>query len=257
MSNGRFQGKTAIVTGGGTGIGRAVALALAREGGDGIVINYSRSSADAAAVVEELSALGCRAQAIMADVRDQQQVRQMVQSSVAAFGRLDFLVNNAGASRYVQFEDLDSLTDEDWDTALDVNLRGAFTCMREAAGSLRESKGAVVNVASIAGHRGIGSSIAYSVSKAGLLQLTRSMAVALAPEVRVNSVSPGTVRSRWLSGLLGEDTAREAAARESRLIPLQRVATPDDVAEVVLDLLSAGFVTGEDLIVDGGKHLRY
>jgi NAD(P)-dependent dehydrogenase (short-subunit alcohol dehydrogenase family) len=256
-SDARFAGKVAVVTGGGTGIGRAVCLALAQGGAAGVVVNYSRSETDALAVVDELATLGCAAVAVGADVRDAAAVRSMMNDCVTEFGSLDYLVNNAGATRLVPIRALDQLTEEDWDTALDVNLRGAFTCMREAAPALSRAHGAIVSVASISAYRGAGSSIAYSVSKAGLLQLTRAMAVALAPEVRVNSVSPGTVASRWLGSLHGEDAARAAAVKESEMIPLGRIATPEDVAQVIVDLLAATFVTGQDVIVDGGKHLRY
>jgi NAD(P)-dependent dehydrogenase (short-subunit alcohol dehydrogenase family) len=149
------------------------------------------------------------------------------------------------------------VTDDVWELVLGVNLRGAFLATRAASAALRAAGGAVVNVASTAGHRASGSSIPYGVSKAALLQLTRGLAVALAPEVRVNSVSPGSVSSDWMGGLVGDDVARAAREAESAVIPLGRVATPEEVADAIIAMLGPGMVTGQDIIVDGGKHLLY
>ena len=252
-----FDGAVAIVTGGGTGIGRAVCLALAARGASAVVVTYSRSAAEAEAVAAELREAGCRGSAVRADVRDKHAVAALIASTIADFGGIDILVNNAGATRLIPFKDLDAITDEDWDLVLDVNVRGTFAVTRAASAALRESRGSVVNVASIAGSRAIGTSIPYGVSKAGMLQLTRGLAIALAPEVRVNSVSPGSVVSRWLGDLVGEDAAAERWAKESGVVPLAAIATPEDVAEAIVALIGARFVTGQDIIVDGGKHLLY
>lgn len=257
MVNKTIAGTVAIVTGGGTGIGRAVCLALAARGASAVVVSYSRSAEEAEAVVAELLAGGCRARAVRADVRDEAAVAELVASTISEFGGIDILVNNAGATRMIAFGDLDAVTDDDWDLVLGVNIRGTFTVTRAAAAALRKSKGSVVNVASVAGYRAIGSSIPYGVSKAGTIQLTRGLAAALAPEVRVNSVSPGSVTSRWMGDLIGEDVAAERREKESALIPLGSVATPEDVAEAIVALIDARFVTGQDIIVDGGKHLLY
>jgi 3-oxoacyl-[acyl-carrier protein] reductase len=254
---GRFEGRTAIVTGGGTGIGREVCRGLAREGAAGILVNWSRSEADARELADELVASGCPAIAYRADVRERAEVEGMVAAHLAEFGALHHLVNNAAVTRLIPFDRLDDVRDEDWDLVFDVNVKGTFACMRAAAPALREAHGSIVNVSSISGHRGVGSSIPYGVSKAGILQLTRSMAAVLAPEVTVNSVSPGTVSTRWLRELLGAEVADGNADREGELVPLGRVAGPDDVAAAILDLLATPFVTGQDIIVDGGKHLRY
>ena len=252
-----FTGAVAVVTGGGTGVGRAVSLALAAAGAATVVVSYSRSDAAAEALVDEVRVLGGAAVAIRADVRDEESVAAMVDRVVEEFGAIDILVNCAGTTKLVPFEDLDGLTDDVWDHVMDVNVRGAFRCIRAAAPALRKTGGAVVNVASTAGHRAGGSSIAYGVSKAALLQLTRGLARSLAPEVTVNSVSPGAIESDWLVDLVGADAARASWDADARTTPLRRVATPDDVAEAVLAMLSARFVTGEDIIVDGGKHLLY
>jgi 3-oxoacyl-[acyl-carrier protein] reductase len=190
-------------------------------------------------------------------VSSEASVRLMVERALADHKRLDLLVNSAATTRFIPFPDLDALTDDVWQRLLATNLLGPFYAARAAANALRASNGAIVNVASIAGHRGMGSSIPYGVSKAALLQLTRDLAIALAPEVRVNAVSPGHVDTRWHSDHLGEEAARALAVEKAGGEPLARVATAEDVAEVILSLADAQMVTGQTLIVDGGKHLAY
>src|SRR6476646_7645848 len=202
-----LNGKVAIVTGGGTGIGHAVCVRLARAGAKGIVVNYSRSEDDAQATARELGALGSETLVHRADVSEEAAVKAMVAATIARFGRLDVLVNNAGTTRFIAHPDLDALTDEVWDEILGVNLKGTFYCCRAAAPELRKAKGAIVNIASIAGHRATGSSIVYAVSKAAEIQLTRALALALAPDVRVNSVSPGLVSTRWFRKRFGDEAA--------------------------------------------------
>jgi 3-oxoacyl-[acyl-carrier protein] reductase len=249
--------RVAVVTGGGTGIGRAVCEALAEAGARGVVIGYSRSADDAERTAARLDALGCAGHAVCADVADDAQVRRLAAAALERFGSVDVLVNNAGATRWVDYPDLESLTDEVWREVMGVNLMGAFYASRALAGPLREAGGAIVNVSSISGHRAGGSSIVYAVSKAALLHLTRTLAVALAPQVRVNAVSPGTVATRWQTDRLGEDGFKAMTERERGLVPLARTADPEHVAQAVLGLLRADLVTGETLVVDGGKHLLY
>ncbi|MQA08857.1 MAG: SDR family oxidoreductase [Pseudonocardiaceae bacterium] len=247
----------AVITGGGTGIGRATALALARAGAQGVVLNYSRSTREAEDTVTELAELGCAAVAEQADVADDTQVGALAQRVLDRFGRVDVLVNNAGTTHPVPHQDLAGLTDEVWHRLLDVNLLGPFHCARAFASALAEAGGAVVNIASIAGYRAGGSSIAYGVSKAALLQLTRNLASALAPDVRVNAVAPGTVATRWQTDLHGEAAFTERARAERESVPLRRTAGPEHVAEAVLGVLGMDLVTGEAIIVDGGKHVVY
>ena len=247
----------AVVTGGGTGIGRATALALARSGCRGVVVTYSRSAADAEATTADLVAAGCEAVAERVDVADDGQVRALADRVRARFGRVDVLVNNAGTTHAVPHADLDGLTDDVVHQVLDVNVVGPLRVTRAFASDLRAARGAVVNVASISGYRAGGSSIAYGVSKAALLQLTRNLAVALAPDVRVNAVAPGTVATRWQTSLHGEAGFAERAEAERRTVPLHRTADPEHVAQAVLGLLSMNLVTGEAIIVDGGKHVVY
>ena len=247
----------AIVTGGGTGIGRAVCESLARAGARAIVINFSRSEQEAQATAAAVGELGAQALPWQASVAEEEEVLAMVAGTVERFGHLDVLVNNAGTTRFIPFPDLQALTDEVWHEILDVNLKGTFYCSRAAAEELKNARGAIVNVASIAGMRASGSSLAYGVSKAAVLQLTRGLALALAPDVRVNAVAPGLVATRWFRQPFGEETAARQEEVFGAATPLKGVATADHVAQAVIGLLAADFVTGETLIVDGGKSLLY
>lgn len=247
----------ALVTGGGTGIGRATAIELARRGCRKIAITYTTSIDDANKTCDELSAVDVEAIALKMDVRSEAEVKALVDEIIRRFGRLDILVNNAGITRYVPLADLDGLTDDIWNLVLDTNLRGAFYCCRAAAPHLRKTKGAIVNVASMAGLRGAGSSIAYSVSKAGVIHLTKVLAVALSPDVRVNSVSPGFVHTRWMERGVGKAASLAEADRVGGETPLARVAMPEDVGETIANLIESGFVTGQDIVIDGGKSLKY
>jgi NAD(P)-dependent dehydrogenase (short-subunit alcohol dehydrogenase family) len=249
-----LTGTVAVITGGGTGIGAATGEALARAGASAVIAGYTRSVTEAEETVERLRSLGATGSAAVAlDVTDDAAVRALA----ARLPRVDVLVNNAGATVPAPFDDLDAVPDSAWDTVLDVNLVGAFRCARAFGPALREAGGAIVNISSISAFRAIGSSIVYGVSKAALLQLTRSLARALGPEVRVNAVSPGTVATRWQTGLHGEQGFAEFAAEERARTPLRRTAGPEHVAQAVLGLLGMDLVTGENLVVDAGKWLLY
>ncbi len=252
-----LKGTVAIVTGGGTGIGRAVALRLAKAGARAVVVNYSRSAEEAKVTSAELDGLGVQGIAHQADVAEEGDVKAMVNETVERFGRIDVLVNNAGTTHFIPHPDLDALTDEVWNDILSVNLKGTFYCCRAAAPELRKRKGAIVNVASVAAHRATGSSIAYAVSKAGVIQLTRALALALAPEVRVNSVSPGLVSTRWFRQRFGDEAAEAQEESFATTTPTQSIATPDQVAQAVMAFIDNDILTGQDLVVDGGKNIRY
>lgn len=241
-----LQGKVAIVTGGGTGIGRAVSLDLARQG-VAVAVNYARSEADAARTVREIETLGGRAIAVRADVTVEDDVRAMARETAAVFGGVDLLVNNAGTTRYIPLADLESVTDDVWDEILAVNLKGAFRCARAVAPFMRErGGGAICNVSSVAGIAGDGSSLPYAVSKAALNGLTRSLAKALAPSIRVTAVAPGIVKTRWVAG------REDHVERLSKAALLQRTASPEDVARMVCALLAQDAITGQVIPVDGG-----
>jgi NAD(P)-dependent dehydrogenase (short-subunit alcohol dehydrogenase family) len=252
-----LSGTVALVTGGGTGIGRAVSLDLARANARAVVVNYSRSQEEAEATCAEIRALGCEALAVRANVAVENEVRDMVSRSLERYGHLDVLVNNAGTTRFIPHPDLDAITDEVWDEIISVNIKGTFYCSRAAAPALRATRGAIVNIASMAGYRAAGSSIAYGVSKAGVLQLTRGLAVALAPEVRVNAVAPGLVSTRWFRQPFGDEVADSQEKRTAETTPLGEVATPEHIAQAVMGFLRTDLVTGQALVVDGGKNLTY
>jgi len=241
-------GAVAIVTGGGTGIGRAVSSNLARAGARAVVVNYSRSKDDAEATAASLNALGCEGVAHQASVADDAQVKAMIDATVARFARLDVLVNNAGTTHFIAHADLEAVTDEVWDEIIGVNLKGTFYCSRAAAPALKKARGAIVNVASVAGTRAAGSSIPYGVSKAAVLQLTRNLAVALAPEVRVNAVAPGTV-------LPPADYEEDKLARIRERVPLARIGEADDIARAAVFLAENDYVTGQTITVDGGRSI--
>lgn len=251
------QDSVAVITGGGGGIGAAIASRLVLGGTRRVIISYLGSRENANNTVRELENLGGQAEAVQVDVSDDGQVRELSARCEEKFGRCDVLINCAGTTSWIPFTDLDAVTDEIWNHILGVNLLGAFRCARAFAPMLRASEGAIVNVASISAHRGIGSCIPYGVSKAALVQLTRSLAVTLGPEVRVNSVSPGTVATSWQTNRLGEEGFAEMTARERAVAPLARTLAPEDVADTVIGLLGARGVTGVDVIVDAGKHLMY
>jgi 3-oxoacyl-[acyl-carrier protein] reductase len=249
----KLRGKAAIVTGGGTGVGRATALALA-ERGCHVLVNYSRSSAEAEATAQEVRAKGVRGVAFRADVADDAACRAMVARALADFGGLDVLVNSAGTTSFIPHGDLEKVTDADWDRILSVNLKGPFQCVRAAREALaRGEGGVVVNVSSVAGIAGIGSSIPYCASKAGLNLLTLMLARTLGPSIRVNAVAPGFITGRWLREGLGEavyDGMKQAL--EART-PLRRVCEPEDVRDAILSLIEGSdLVTGQVLLVDGG-----
>jgi 3-oxoacyl-[acyl-carrier protein] reductase len=240
--------RVALVTGGGTGIGRATCLLLADRGAH-VVVNYSRSDREAAETAARVRQRGRQALAFRADVGRDDDVRAMVAATAERFGRLDVLVNNAAITRHIPLAALDDATDEVWSTLLQVNLLGMFYAARAAAPHLRAARGAIVNVGSMAGITGSGSSLPYSVSKAAVHGLTRSLARALAPEVRVNAVAPGAVATRWWAG-----RESDIAAVDRRTL-IGHTATPEDVAEAVVALVQQESVTGQVLRVDGGETL--
>ncbi len=243
--------RAALVTGSATGIGRAAVLALAQRGYD-VVINYSQNEAAARATAADAEAAGARVLVYRADVADDAQVRAMVAACQERFGRLDVLINNAGTTVDVPPKDLEALTVEAWDRVFAVNVRGVFLVTRAAAPLLKAARGCVVNTASIVGLRPGPQPLPYAASKAAVVNLTKTLAQVLAPEVRVNAVAPGWMEGDWMRRMLGENYDG-LMARRARYTPLQRVATPEDVAETMLSLIESNhFVTGEVIVIDGG-----
>jgi 3-oxoacyl-[acyl-carrier protein] reductase len=244
--------KAALITGGASGIGRSTVLALAEAGFD-VAINYSKSDDAAAETAAAAGGRGARVVTIRGDVSDDSAVHEMVATLEHDFGRLDALINNAGTTTENPPEQLDEMSLETWDRIFAVNVRGVFQVTRAFAPLLRaNAPSAVVNTGSIVGLRPTAQPLAYAASKAAVLNLTKTLARVLAPEVRVNAVAPGWIAGDWMEKALGEhyDGLIERRARQT---PLLRVATPDDVAESIVSLIvSNRFVTGQTLIVDGG-----
>jgi NAD(P)-dependent dehydrogenase (short-subunit alcohol dehydrogenase family) len=239
--------KVALVTGSATGAGRAIALRFARRG-FAVAVNYSRSEADANETIVHVRTLGVPAILCKATVADDAQVRAMVERCRVELGGLDVLVNNAGMTHFIPHTELAAVTDAVWDEIFQVNLKGAFYASRAAMPLLKERRGCIVNVSSVAGLQGHGSSIPYSASKAAMNCMTQSLARAFAPDVRVNAVAPGPILTRWLEG--HEEHVERAIAQT----PMRRAATPDDVADVVEFLaLGTGLVNGQVVVVDGGR----
>jgi len=239
--------KIAIVTGSATGVGRACAVRFARLG-FAVVVNYSKSEDDAVETARLCEELGVPVIVVAANVGDDSQVRGMIEHTVQNFGGIDVLVNNAGTTKFIGHADLDAVTDEIWDDIFQVNLKGAFYCCRAAMPYLKARQGSIVNVSSVAGLSGQGSSIPYCASKGAMNTLTKSLAKAFGPEVRVNAVAPGPITTRWLEG-------REAhVAKFVEQAPLGKAATAEDIADAVLFLaLGSAVTTGQVLVVDGGR----
>src|SRR5574341_853277 len=252
-----LSGRVALVTGGAGGIGGAVVRGLAKAGIAGVAINYRKSSKEAEDLAGEVERSGVKAIAVRADVQSDEQVRAMIAKIGKNFGRLDILINNAGVTHWVKLADLEGLTDAIWDEILDVNVKGAFRCSRAAAKLLGANLGMIINVSSISGVLAPStmSSLAYGTAKAALIYMTRALAVAMAPEVRVNCVAPAFTDTPWMSQHFGADY-QQVIAKASEGFPLRRIATPDDIAGAILGLMTGGdFITGQTLIVDGGLSL--
>ncbi|MBM4261998.1 MAG: SDR family oxidoreductase [Deltaproteobacteria bacterium] len=250
-------GRVALVTGGAGGIGGAVVRRLAKAGIGGVAINYRKSAKEAEELAAEIERGGVKAFAVQASVQSDAEVRAMIDKIGAHFGRLDIVVNNAGITHWVKLTDLEGLTDAIWDEILDVNVKGAFRCARAAQKLLEASGGMIVNVSSISGVLATStiSSLAYGTAKAGMIYMTRGLAVAMGPKVRVNCVAPAFTDTPWMSQHFGADY-QNVIAKASAGYPLRRIATPEDIAGAILGLITGGdFVTGQTLIVDGGLSL--
>jgi 3-oxoacyl-[acyl-carrier protein] reductase len=243
-----LKGSVAIITGCTGGLGQRICRAFA-ESGTQVAGIYVQSKDQAEALVREWSALGPRCIAVQADVNKQDQIQRMADAVMKEYGRIDVLVNNAAYNQLVPFKDLGGLTLEIWDHMLLANLTAPFMCVKAVAPiMLKQKRGRIVNVASIAGLAPMGSSIAYAVSKAGLIHLTRCLAVALGPDVAVNAVAPGTMMGTRMTGRLDpalvERTTKNAA--------LQKPVERDDVARQIVEYCRSDSTTGQVLVLDSG-----
>jgi 3-oxoacyl-[acyl-carrier protein] reductase/pteridine reductase len=236
-----LEGKVALVTGAAKRIGRSIAEKLSSLGA-AVVVNYENSKSEAEELVQSLEAAGGRAIAWQADVSRRDQVARMFEAVSREFGRLDVLINNAAIFFPAQFE---SLTEDQWDRIMNSNLKSTFLCSQAATPLLRASRGQIINMSSLGGLLSWPTYTHYCVSKAGVIMLTRCLARALAPEIRVNSIAPGTIE------FPGEVPHEEFIRRS----PLHRTGTGEDITNAVEYLLSADFVTGQVMVVDGGRQI--
>jgi NAD(P)-dependent dehydrogenase (short-subunit alcohol dehydrogenase family) len=238
-----LHGSVALVTGAAKRLGRTVALRLAEEGAD-VVIHYRSSAAEAKSAVAEIERFGRRGAAIAADLTSVADIKHLFDEAAKQFGRLDILINSAANFLPASIV---STTEEIWDASLDTNLKAPFFCAQAAAPLLRRTKGTIINFADTGGVLGWPGYIAHSVSKAGVVMLTKVLARALPPEVRVNAIAPGTIT------MPGDPPEWEADF--IKLAPLRRTGTPSDIADAVLFLAHAEFMTGQILVLDGGRTL--
>jgi pteridine reductase len=238
-------GRLALVTGAGHRVGRAIALGLAGRG-YGVAIHYNSSEGPAQETAETVRALGCDAQTFGADLADGEAASRLVADVESRMGALDVLVNSAAVMMRTPLE---TVTVAEWDSMFAVNLRAPFFLTLAAARAMRERGGVVINIADLAAFETWPAYVPHGITKAGVVQMTRALARVLAPGIRVNAVAPGAV-------LLPESWTEADAARLVDTTPLRRIGSPDDVVQAVLYLVDAAYVTGETLIVDGGRHVR-
>jgi 3-oxoacyl-[acyl-carrier protein] reductase len=253
--------KVAIVTGSATGLGASCALDLAERGWN-VAINYTKSKKEADETYEAVKAKGVEAILVQADMGQDDDCRKLADETMKKWGRIDGLINNAGTTKFQNQGDLDGVTPEDFDRILRVNVTGPYMMSRAVFPMMKkqweadQARGSIVNISSIAGVMGVGSSIPYACSKGALNTLTLTLARWLSPAVRVNTVCPGFIQTRWLLGGMGEENYNKMKMGQEQNTPLRQAGTPEQMAEAVLFFLtSASNITGEFLIVDAGMHL--
>ena len=247
--------KVAIVTGSGTGVGAATALQLAQRGYD-VLINYSRSESEALASEAACRAAGADTLCLRGDVSDDAACRALAAAAIARWQRIDTLVNNAGTTTFSGAGNWDAIDAEAFHRIIGVNTLGTFQMVRACAPQLTEARGAIVNVSSVAGSLGIGSSVPYIASKGAVNSMTLHFARTLAPHVRVNAVCPGLITTRWFVDGMGREAYEKILAYNEKHTPLQRACSPEDVADAIVWLIDgARTTTGELLLLDSGRHL--
>lgn len=251
-----INGGVTIITGSATGVGAACATLLASKGCN-VVINYTKSETEARETEEQCKAYGVETLLVQADVSKDEDCRRMAAATMEKWGRIDGLINNAGTTQFVPHANLDGLTADDFLRIYSVNVVGPFQMIRAVTPHMQAAgRGAVCNVSSVAGVMGVGSSVAYAASKGALNTMTLSLARALGPEIRVNTICPGFIQGRWLRGGMGDDAYDAAVAAQERHTPLHRAGTPEDMAQAAVWFIEgADHITGEFLIVDAGSHL--
>ena len=244
--------KKALVTGGATGIGKSAVLALARAGYD-VAINYASSAQAAKDTEKEAQALGAKTLLLQCDVSDEKAVRAMAGEVEKSFGHLDALISNAGTTAKWKVKDLESLDMDEWDRTFAVNVKGLFQVVRACVPLLKKGTNpSIVNTASIVGLRPGPQPLPYAASKAAVVNMTKTLAWNLGPEIRVNAVAPGWMEGDWMQRMLGEKYD-DLMGKRARATPLKRCVTADDVAETMLSLIQSNrFVTGEIIVIDGG-----
>lgn len=247
-----LTGKVAIVTGGATGMGAAAARALAAKGARVVIMALPALKAEAERLAGELG----EAAVSLGDVTSDADCRAAAALAEARWGRLDALVNNAGVTKFASHADLEALSPDDFHRIYDVNVVGGFLMIRACLPAMRKAgRGAVVNIASIAGVDGSGSSVAYSASKGAVITMTKSLARALAPEVRVNAICPGVVATEWIARGRGQAFYEEFRGKIEKVLPLRSIVPPEEVARTVVFLIEQEMITGEALLVDAGQRL--
>ncbi len=254
-----MKGKRAIVTGAGTGLGAATAIGLAKRGVH-LCVNYARSAEAAEKVAEECRALGVEAFTQQADVSEDADCKALVASAVSKLGGLDVLINNAGITKFAKHSDLDALDSDDFLRLYKVNVVSVYQMTRAARPHLSaDGVGSIVNVSSIAGVTGAGSSVAYAATKGAINTMTLSLARALAPNMRVNAVCPGYIASGWFTKYQGDAVEDKTADHAEASTPLKVASKPEDIADSIIFFAGpdSRHITGETLLVDAGMHLGF
>lgn len=248
--------KVAVVTGSSSGVGAATARLLASKGCH-VVINYSSSSDAAQKVALDCQHFGVETLVCQADVSDDDACKSLAAKAIAKWGRIDILINNAGTTKFVPHHQLDGLDKDDFFALYGVNVVGPYQMLRACESALRASgDAAVVNVSSIAGVRGIGSSVAYAASKGALLTMTQSLARVMGPEIRVNAVCPGFIQGEWLEQGIGTENYQKIKNSLEESAPLKKTCTAESVAESIVNFVEGhSIVTGQHIILDGGQFL--
>ena len=251
-----MKGKVAIVTGSATGVGAATVVMLAQKGCN-VVINYTRSKEEAMATAQLVEQHNVESLVFQADVSNDDDCQSMVEAAIKKWGKIDYLVNNAGKTKFNPFENLEGLSSKDFLDIYSVNVVGPYQMIKAVVPYMKkQGRGAIVNDSSLAGINGVGSSIAYVTSKAALNVMTKSLAHVLGPEIRINTVAPGPIKTRWLKEGMSDEAYSALIEQAEKELPLRQVATPEDVAETLVWFLEgAKLITGEVLIVDSGAHL--